>query len=258
MVENYVSVTAGKDLDEVNAVIDGFRNNNYFLDDKLIPAIGIQVSEKSLNGIKMKNFRFAEFKDVPLFMESIRGNVMPVIHYNTRNLETLPEQISRVFENIYNDCRLLQLNVTFPDVAHLGAIKERFPDLKISLQVDYRGKDIDTVVEKIFSYGDCLDYVLIDPSIGRGLGFDVEYSTSLYSKIKDRQPDCGIIFAGGFSGENVESILNQVIDKIKTKDFSICAEGQLRDKISDEFFGHDVLNVEKMEKYLKVAKKVLG
>jgi len=257
MINNYVSVTAGKNINEVKAVLDGFKTAGYFLDDKLVPAIGIQVSEKSLNGIKMKNFRFAEFKDIPSFMESIKGNVMPVIHYNTRNLETLSEQISRVFENIYDDCKFLQLNVVFPEVAYIGMIKDRFPDLKISLQVDYRDKDIDTVIEKLLPYGDCLNYILIDPSIGRGLGFDVEYSTTLYSRIKDIRPDYGVVFAGGFSGENVESILNQVIDRVKTKDFSICAEGKLRDKISDDFFGHDILSVEKMDSYLKAAKKVL-
>ncbi len=51
--------------------------------------------------------------------------------------------------------------------------------------------------------------------------------------------------------------LNKVIDRIQTKDFSICAEGRLRDKVSNEYWAQDILNIEKMRKYLQAAKRIL-
>jgi len=254
----YISVTAGKDAEEVNAVLSEFQKAGYSLGQEYTPALGIQISEKTVKGIKPKNLRFAMFTEVPSLLRIINGKAMPVIHYNTKNLDNLFEQVSNVFESTYDYCKLVQINVTFPDVSQLERIKERFNGLRISLQVDYRGMDLDKVPDKVVSYGDCLDYVLLDPSRGRGDMFDIDDSTSLYLRIKDKRPDYGIVFAGGFSGDNVEEVLSKIIHKIQTKDFSICAEGKLRDKVSDEHWGQDVLNIEKVRKYLQAVRRILN
>ncbi len=256
--KNYISVTAGKDAQEVTEILGEFQKAGYSLGQEYTPVIGIQISEKTLQRIKQRNLRFAPFAEVPSLLEIINGKAMPVIHYNTKNLDTLFEQVSRAFESIHDRCKLVQINAPFPDVSQLERIKERFGALRISLQVDYRGMDLDQVLDKVVSYGDCLDYVLIDPSRGRGDTFDIDDSTSLYLRIKDKRPDYGIVFAGGFDGDTVEVVLSQVIDKIQTKDFSICAEGKLRDKVSDEHWGMDVFNIEKVRKYLQAAKKALN
>lgn len=255
---NYISVTAGKDSEEVDAILGEFRTAGYSLSQEYAPTIGIQISEKTLNGIKPKNLRFAAFADVPSLLRRIDGKAMPVIHYNTKNIDTLSEQVSRVFESVHEHCRLVQINATFPDVSQLQRIKERFDGLKISLQVDYRGLDLKDVPEKVASYGDCLDYVLIDPSRGRGEVFNLEDSARLYLDIKEKRPDYGIVIAGGLSGDNAEEVLDKIIGMIHTKDFSICAEGQLRDKVSYEHWGQDVLNIGKVRDYLRSVKRVLN
>ena len=254
----YISVTAGKDTKEVNAVLSEFQKASYSLGQEHTPAIGIQISEKTVKGIKPRNLRFATFTEIPSLLKLINGNAMPVIHYNTKNLDNLFEQVSIAFESAYDYCKLVQINTTFPDVSQLKRIKEKFSELRISLQVDYKGMDLDKVPDKIVSYGDCLDYVLIDPSRGRGDMFNIDDSTSLYLRIKDKRPDYGIVFAGGFSGDNVEEVLSNIIDRIQTKDFSICAEGKLRDKVSYEYWGQDVLNIEKVRGYLLAVRKILN
>lgn len=254
----YISVTAGKDAKEVNAILNEFQKVGYSLDQEYTPVIGIQISEKTFKGIKPKNFRFATFAEVPSLLIIINGKAMPIIHYNTKNLDTLFEQVSCVFESTYDYCKLIQINATFPDVSQLEKIKERFGKLRISLQVDYRGMDLNQVSDKVVSYCDCLDYVLIDPSRGRGDMFDIDESTSLYLRIKDKRPNYEIVFAGGLNGDNVEDVLSKIIDRIKTKEFSICAEGKLRDKISDKHWGQDVLNIEKVRKYLIGARRILN
>jgi hypothetical protein len=256
MTKNYVSVTAGKDAEEVRAVLAEFEKAGYSVTQEHIPVLGIQVSEKTLNGIKPKNFRFARFAEIPSLMKITEGKAMPVIHYNTKNTRTLYEQVSKCFEEIREYCSMVQVNATFPDISQIEKIKEL--GLKVSLQVDCRGMNLNDVIDKVASYGSCLDYVLIDPSRGRGDIFDIEDSAFLYSEIKARQPDCGLVFAGGFCGDNAEDVLKKVIDRIQTKDFSICAEGKLRDKASDEHWGQDNLNIDKVRKYLQAVKKILN
>ena len=51
--------------------------------------------------------------------------------------------------------------------------------------------------------------------------------------------------------------MTNVIEKVKSKDFSIDAEGKLRIKISDNYFGHDVLNKREVRTYLQSAGKLL-
>ncbi|MFA5887694.1 MAG: hypothetical protein WC852_03210 [Candidatus Nanoarchaeia archaeon] len=254
---NYVSVTAGKNAEEANAVLSEFQKAGYSLNSKYVPALGIQASEKTLSGIKPQNLRLAEFAEISSLMQIANGKAMPVIHYNTKNTDTLSEQVSKALEKNYDYCKLVQINASFPDISHFEKLKERFADLKISLQVDYRQMDIDAAASKIIAYGNCIDYVLIDPSRGRGDLFDIEKSCSLYLKVKERMPDYGVVFAGGFSGDNAEQLLTEIADKIKTKDFSICAEGKLRDKVSDEHWGMDVLNIEKVKSYLQAVSKVM-
>ena len=43
---NYVSVTAGKNAEEANAVLSEFQKAGYSLNGKYVPALGIQVSKK--------------------------------------------------------------------------------------------------------------------------------------------------------------------------------------------------------------------
>jgi len=258
MVKNYISVTAGKDIGEANAILNEFQKAGYSLDRGYAPAVGIQISEKTMKGIKPNNFRMARFEDVPSLVELVSVRAMPVIHYNTKNLDTLFSQISKAFENSYSHCKLVQVNANFPEKSQLEKIKDKFNELKISLQIDYRGLDLEDAANKIVAYGDCADYILIDPSRGTGHAFDFDSSTDFYLRIKDKRPEYGIVLAGGFSGDNAEGILGKVIGKIKTKDFSICAEGQLRDRVSDEHWGQDILNIEKMRGYLLAVKRVFG
>lgn len=255
---NYVSVTAGKNAEEVNAVMSEFQKAGYSLNGKYAPALGIQVSEKTLSGIKPQNLRLAEFAEIPSLAQIANVKAMPVIHYNTKNTDTLFEQVSKALENNYDCCKLVQINATFPVVSHFEKLKGCFADLKISLQVDYRQMDINDAASKIIAYGNCIDYVLIDPSRGKGDLFDIDKSCTLYLKVKESRPDYGLVFAGGFSGDNAERLLTEIVDKIKTKDFSICAEGKLRDKVSDEHWGMDILNIDKVRSYLQAVSKVLN
>lgn len=55
---------------------------------------------------------------------------------------------------------------------------------------------------------------------------------------------------------NMGEVIGGFIKSVGTNDFSICAEGKLRDKVG-KHWGQDNLNNEKMKKYVIEAKKVL-
>jgi hypothetical protein len=253
MVQNYISITAARDEKEVNAVLDAFQSAGFALGQNHTPVIGVQVSENTLNGITPKNYRFPKFNEIPSLIRLMEGKAMPVIHYNTKNVDNLFEQVEKTMSSC--DCRTVQLNTTWPDIAQVEKIKQRFDGIKIILQLNYKGMEVGDAVDKIVSYGTLLDYILLDPSRGGGHMFDMETSAAFYSELKSRY---GIVFAGGFGPDTAEPVLNELIDRIKTKDISICAEGRLRDKVSDEYWGQDILNIDKLRDYLQIVKRIIS
>jgi len=259
---NYVSVTGGVNKEEVEAISREFQEAGFSKDSAYFPSIGFLVSEKTLKGEKTQNLRFAEFKDVPDLIEIANKTIVPIIHYNTRNLDTLSKQVMNVMQEVYDDhiCRHLQLNVTWPHVSEVKKIKKHFKDMLITLQISHKsmmGLHIDEIANKVSSYKDSLDYVLIDPSKGRGIEFNPEDSAALYREIKALRPKYSIVLAGGLDGDNVEDILLEVMQELEHNDFSIDAEGRLRDKINDNFFGNDILNIGKVRRYLQGAARIL-
>ena len=138
-------------------------------------------------------------------------------------------------------------------------IKETHPEMLIVFQASnkfMKGKSPEKISKEIKEYGDSINYVLIDPSGGRGIPFNLESSITIYSELKEKCPDLTIGFAGGFTGKNVFSRLNKIINQTKEKDFCIDAEGGLRDKLSEDY-GDDTQNIHKIRDYLQGSSKVL-
>lgn len=118
------------------------------------------------------------------------------------------------------------------------------------------GKTPTQIIQRIRAYGDSINYVLIDPSGGRGLEFDLDSSVILYSKLKERCPNLIIGFAGGFTGENVSLKTRKLIERLGDNSFCIDAEGGLRNKITS-VYGDDLLDIKKVRKYLQSASSIL-
>ena len=73
----------------------------------------------------------------------------------------------------------------------------------------------------------------------------------------DRQYD--VVIARGLDARNVEGSISALVERIGTTDFSIDAEGRLRDGLSGEqYFGNDVLNIEKTKGYIRKAHEILN
>ncbi|MBW3018948.1 hypothetical protein KY329_02065 [Candidatus Woesearchaeota archaeon] len=257
MKKPYVGITGPVTVSEVDAICTQFSDARLTRNHCNTPMLGFLVSYKTLNGQEVANRRYPAFEFIPELVESTSRRVLPMIHYNSKEQDTLARQVARIFQDIPGHA--LQLNVVWPDIAQVKLIREQFPEMDIVFQASRKvldGRSPPLIAEGIKNYGDSIDYVLIDPSDGRGKPFDVQASLEIYNALREQCPHLTIGFAGGFTGANVADRLYQLIARIGNANFCIDAEGGLRDKVTDAY-GDDLLNMQKVKAYLQAAAGVL-
>lgn len=256
----YVGITGACDETEVDFLVKESYDVGYSMNSPHTPMLGFLASLKTLNGEFTKNRRYPQINKIPALLNKAR-TVFSMLHYNSREQSTLADQVSKLFENAYssNLCRALQLNIVWPDVQQVKLIKDKFPDMRIVFQLSdnaMKEKSANEIIAGIEKYGGSLDYVLIDPSGGRGIEFDIDSSTAIYTSLASKFPGTTLGFAGGFTGNNVEERVQKLVKVTGSSDFCIDAEGGLRDKLSQDY-GDDLLNANKAKNYLKSASTVL-
>jgi len=257
----YVGITGPVTTEEVNAIISEYAAAGYSMSSNHMPMIGFLASYKTLNGLPTENRRYPPVGDIPALLTAARGKVFPAIHYNSREMETLSSQLERLFAPVYDAalCRATQLNIIWPPINQLEMVKGTMPGLQIIFQLSHKAMDGRTPAQistEICKYGKTIDYVLIDPSGGRGKEFDIGNSVMLYYAIREKNPRICVGFAGGFTGDNVAERVHELIKKTGDSSFCIDAEGGLRDKVTENY-GDDLLNMGKVRKYLQSAASVL-
>ncbi len=258
----YIGITGPTTVGEVNSINREFASAGYSMHSRHIPMIGFLVSLKTLGGQPTQNRRYPRITDLRNLVKSTDGKSFTTIHYNSNDQTTLAKQLEEIFYELYPDnlCRAVQLNIVYPNKEEIEKAKREMPDLKIIFQASHRiieGKAPNEVAENIRRYGSLIDYVLIDPSGGKGREFDIEPSVNLYEELRSVLPKVTIGLAGGFTGDNVATRARDLIAKIGNSDFSIDAEGGLRDKVTDAY-GDDLFNRSKVGRYIKAAASVLS
>ncbi|MEN8230873.1 MAG: hypothetical protein ABFS38_22145 [Bacteroidota bacterium] len=259
--KTYVGITGPVSIQETRDICREFSEAGYSMESPHIPMLGYLVSYETLNGQAIQNRRFPPANSLPDLLRATNDQVFTTIHYVSTKIDTLSKQVAQIFDGIYEEdlCRAIQLNIAWPDIGQVARIKEQHPDMLIVLQVSHipmDGKTPNKIAQGVKEYGDSISYVLIDPSDGRGMPFDLESSVAIYSELSEQCPDITIGFAGGFSGENVAPKLREILQLLKSDDFCIDAEGRLRDQITSAD-GDDLLNIDKVRGYLQSASLVL-
>lgn len=255
MAFNYISVTAGINESEVSSLIQEFYQAGIYPGAMHKPLIGFLVSNKTLYGDGTRNRRFPAFRELTGLLNLASLSVKTAVHYNTSNYDNISSEICDMMSGIAA-IDVLQINTTrWLDEIEIRKIKEQFSDVNVSIQLSencMKGMTAADIAKRISLYHG-IEYVLIDPSRGRGKELDIIRSCNIYRESKKRNPEIHIAFAGGISGANVASIIAGLFEHLETIDFSIDAEGKLRDKHSNDFFGDDDLNLSKVREYLQCA-----
>lgn len=255
----YVGVTGITTAEETKSVLDIMSSVGYSVLTPHMGMLGYLVSLKTLTNQQVENRRYPAFKDLVSLLKPIRpgqiSSAMSMIHYNSIEQSTLADQLTKVFDNLYDLdlCKALQLNIPWPDTQQVAIFRKKFPQTEIVLQLSnssLRDLTLQELPKKLNEYGKSIDYVLIDSSGGRGKKFDLNYSVNIYNEIKEKIPRLTIGFAGGLNPKNVTGIAGDIIGKIDEDDFCIDTEKGVRDKVTDDY-GDDVLNLNKVKKYLE-------
>lgn len=215
---------------------------------------GVLLSSKTINGGTNKYpVRYPHYKSISkIFVSDER--CLNMIHYVTDDKSTLVQQLCDAAEIGGRHCHGFQLNIVWPDIHDLMEAKKLLPDHKFVIQCS--GSAIRKIEDRlnfntavnlkhmIDLYNDAgvIDYMLIDPSGGRGISFDAEKSIALL-KPHLNQSRYGIGVAGGLKAQTIQNLI-PVLTEVPHLMWD--AEGGLRTE-------DDVLDWSEAQQYLKLS-----
>lgn len=272
MVRPYIGIVGVKNVSESIAAADAIKGALAGKQLIHVPQLGAQVTRTTLEGGQSSTSRRNPVvTDIPMMFRTARRMVpelFTVVHFTPKDPAIVAESVRKIFtmEDMYEmgTCRGLQLNGQFgkitPDI--LAEVKSEFPELSIILQLHgsvLEKRPRQDIVDELFQLSHSIEYVLIDPSGGRGQEMDVAAGAELASKILYEVPAYGtrgnlpiqVGLAGGLHGGNVGRIVG-ILRRLVGTPVSIDAEGGLRDKVG-EGYGNDDFNIRKAEKYFSEA-----
>lgn len=213
--------------------------------------VGVLVSSKTLAGEPARRpGRYPLVSRIAgIFPDHPRA--LNVIHYATKEPETLDGQVLQLVSIGGQNLGGLQFNMTWPEVAMIRRIHERLPALRLILQIGARAVEAVEhsplrLARRVGDYRETITDALIDPSGGQGKGLHPEVVHQFLHGIDALHQPIGVGVAGGLGGADF-SQLNALL-----RDFpylSIDAEGKLRRESDDQ------LDVEAARSYLVGAKK---
>ncbi len=158
-----------------------------------------------------------------------------LIHYNTKESDTLLKQMLEVTELSGSNFQGFQLNVAWPSPLVLEGYRREFGNMKIVLQVGgYAFKKIGNspvnLARKVVGeYHGLVDHLLLDPSGGFGKPFNTELAREYLDELRGQGAEnfLGLGVAGGLSPTTLNLVEPLVQDY---PELSIDAEGRLRDE----------------------------
>ncbi|MDP3726249.1 MAG: hypothetical protein Q8R36_03570 [bacterium] len=219
--------------------------------------IGVLASQKTvfLGGANKWPNRYPNLGDIAGIFP-VHSLALNLVHYNTKEPETLLEQMLVVTRWGGPNFEGFQLNVAWPRPRILEKYRRRHGNMYIVLQIGggafkkIGDSPLRLAKKVIGEYKGLVDYVLLDPSGGYGKPFDSErireYLVALREEGAERFIGLGV--AGGLS----PTTLNLVEPLVKDfPEVSIDAEGRLRD-------GNDKLDVSVAKKYVSKALEIFA
>lgn len=243
MQKPYIGITGFMTKEEVRTVLNCVPTYS----GRLL-MVGVLASSKTMKGIPNKwPNRYPKRANLGgIFESDLR--VLNLVHFNTKEPETLYDQMLEVERLVGSSCHGFQLNIAWPSVEVLTRIAIRRGKTKIVLQIGNRALEMVShdprlLADKVTEYKQVVDYVLLDPSGGYGVSFDTEKARTYLDALSSKNLNLGLGVAGGLSPTTLDSIAPLLVD---FPSLSIDAEGRLRDK-------NDILDLSLAREYVLKA-----
>lgn len=222
----YIGVTGFMFPDQVVAALE---SADFKKADRLL-MVGVLASSKTIQGLTNKwPHRYPEFERIKDIFQD-HESCLNLIHYNTKEPETLTEQLLKVTDVAGPNLHGFQLNIAWPNPLSIQKYKDEHPDKVIVLQVGGGAFSMinhspEMLEDMVKSYLGIADYVLLDPSGGLGQELNPFVMRGYLSAIEKHEKEIGLGVAGGLSS----TTLNLIEPLVKYfPNLSMDAEGRLR------------------------------
>jgi hypothetical protein len=229
MIRQFVSITDFTSPEQV-------RSFGPKLGDSILAlGVGVMMSYKTLNGIETKWSKiFPANEDVAgIFINPkfFNNNIINVLHYADYDGNPLLENLVKARELSGKHLNAIQLDVPIPNAHEILEFRRMYPKIKIILQVAkpmfrVAKEDPKEMIALLGSYSDIVSSVLLDKSMGQGIGMDAKALKPFVKEIMGALPDLSIVVAGGLGPDSMD--LLKPFGKI-LGDLSLDAQGALRE-----------------------------
>lgn len=244
----YIGITGFMSLDEALHVL-----NSVPVNTRRLVMVGVLASLKTMRGIQNKwPNRYPTMDRIAgIFPDHPRA--LNLIHYNTKELDTLGDQLVAMTNYGGPNLHGFQLNTTWPSPDVLRIYREAHPTKQIVLPIGGRAFEMinhspEQLATRVAGYDGLMEYVLLDPSGGYGKPFDPERARQYLITLQEKNLDVSLGVAGGLS----PATLNLVEPLAKEfPDLSIDAEGRLRTQ-------EDHLDLRIASEYIRKAFFIFG
>ena len=202
----YIGITGFMSRGEVELALTALPH-----DSDLLVMVGVLASSKTLRGIPNKwPRRYPGMGEIGGIFPGGR-NTLNLIHFNTKDRDSLFTDMYNVQDRAGPYCHGLQLNVPWPEVDILARYRDHAALSRNTIVLQCGEKALDEVdrspaklVERVQKYEGLIDYVLIDPSGGLGKDFDEMFAHNCLLALSRDGPDSiGMGIAGGLHAGNI-------------------------------------------------------
>lgn len=192
--------------------------------------VGVMMSFKTLNDIDTKWAKaFPPKEEISAIFK--HGHVYNCLHYADYDGNPVAENLQKALRYGWPGINMLQLDMPWPDPDEVKkGVFRKTGHLEVILQVGARsmeeaGNDPKKVVERLKAYKGIIHRVLLDKSMGKGLGMDAQSLLPYVRAISKEFPMWGITVAGGLGPKTIE-LVRPIVQEFPY--ISIDAQGQLR------------------------------
>ncbi|MCX6735899.1 MAG: hypothetical protein NTZ13_02350 [Candidatus Parcubacteria bacterium] len=229
MIIPYVGITDFMTFEQVQQMLAVFKSNLAPSQNRRLH-VGVMMSYKTLHNLETRWTKaFPKKENIADIFSS--SETMNCLHYADYEAIDVQCSIAKAISYGGNGINALQLDMIWPNPDYIAkAVFASGVNLEVILQIgknaiEEANDDPKEVVKRLSGYKDIVQYVLLDKSMGQGLGMDATGLIPFAKAVKEAFPEISIVAAGGLGPESVGLVKPLVLE---FPDISIDAQGKLR------------------------------
>lgn len=214
----YISITGFTSPGEVRRMLNVFRHHSKLgreVHFKL--GVGVTITRKTLNDLPTKWSAICPTNDLvaDIFVSDGKPQkwsgtdywLFNKLHYADFDGIDILANLFKATQFGGKNMNALQLDMIWPDPEILRAYREKYPNIKIILQInriafDQIANDPEKLVERLLPYGKTINYVLLDKSMARGLPMKA-HELEPFVKIINPRTSLEVVVAGGLGPDTL-------------------------------------------------------